>query len=88
MTSLTGEYILLGRVMQDTANIFIHFGQGITRTLNITAGSKMEAEWIDGLRFSLETSKDGFANVDVKQPFTSALPAGFKAVGLSLPWLG
>lgn len=38
LTSLDGEYILLGRQTVDTANIFVQYGFGATRTVNLTGG--------------------------------------------------
>ena len=38
MTSLDGEYMLLGRQTVDTSNIFVQYGQGATRTVNMTGG--------------------------------------------------
>jgi hypothetical protein len=82
MTSLNGEYVLLGRKTDDTSNIFIQFGQGATRTFNTTAGSRgVEGEWIDGFRMSVQTQQDSLINVDVKQPFTPVLEAGFTPIG-------
>lgn len=67
MTSLDGEYILLGRQTIDTSNILIQIGQGATRTMNITAGNgNQEGEFIDGLRFSLSSDRAFGLNVDYK----------------------
>ncbi|GJN78171.1 hypothetical protein PLIIFM63780_001664 [Purpureocillium lilacinum] len=78
MTSLDGEYMLLGRKSEDIANIFVQYGQGPTRTVNVTAGAGIqEAEYIDGLRFSIKSAKPFMMNVDI--PFKvneTALPAG------------
>ena len=78
MTSLDGEYMLLGRKSEDIANIFVQYGQGPTRTVNVTAGAGIqEAEYIDGLRFSIKSAKPFMMNVDI--PFgvnETALPAG------------
>ena len=70
MTSLDGEYLLLGRKVDDTANIFIQYGQGATRTFNTTQGYRVQGEWIDGFRMSVQTQEDALINADVKQPFT------------------
>src|ERR1700694_2894968 len=94
MTSLNGEYLLLGRKVDDTSNIFLQFGQGVTRTFNTTGGSRVDGEWIDGFRMSIQTPKDAQINVDVKQPFTPALAAGFTSIGIhpayrltdTVPW--
>jgi hypothetical protein len=54
MTSLDGEYLLVGRKTVDTSNIFVQYGQGATRTVNVTGGAGIqEAEFVDGLRFSI-----------------------------------
>lgn len=43
MTSMDGEYLLVGRATADTSNIFVQYGQGATRTVNMTGGSGMYA---------------------------------------------
>lgn len=67
MTSIEGEYRLLGRTQADKANIFVQYGQGATRTVNITGGAgRQEAEFIDGLRFSVEADRPLIMNVEIK----------------------
>lgn len=67
MTSLDGEYMLLGRRTEDVSNIFVQYGQGATRTVNVTRGPGIqEAEFVDGLRFSIESDQDFTMNVDLK----------------------
>ncbi|KAH4118426.1 hypothetical protein HBH68_155990 [Parastagonospora nodorum] len=67
LTSLDGEYILLGRKTVDTANIFVQYGFGATRTVNLTGGKGIQgAEFVDGLRISLESEKDMRLNIDLK----------------------
>jgi hypothetical protein len=57
MTSLDGEYVLVRRQTVDTGNIFVQYGRGATRTVNMTAGPGLqEAEFIDGYRFSIQTN--------------------------------
>jgi hypothetical protein len=81
-TSLDGEYLLLGRKVPNTGNIFIQFGQRPTRTLNTTGGVGVEGEWIDGLQLSIQTEEDAQINIDVRQPFTTtALAPEFEALG-------
>jgi len=41
MTSMEGEYMLVGRQTVDTSNIFVQYGQGQTRTVNMTGGPGM-----------------------------------------------
>ncbi|KJK76085.1 hypothetical protein H634G_08490 [Metarhizium anisopliae BRIP 53293] len=67
MTSLDGEYMLLGRKSEDTSNIFVQYGQGATRTVNITGGAEkiQEAEFVDGLRFRVQSAKSFALNADI-----------------------
>lgn len=66
MTSLDGEYMLLGRKSVDSSNIFVQYGQGATRTVNITGGAGIqEAEFVDGLRFSVAATTPFAMNVDI-----------------------
>ena len=39
MTSLDGEYMLVGRQTVDTSNVFVDYGQGATNTVNMTGGT-------------------------------------------------
>jgi hypothetical protein len=79
MTSLDGEYMLLGRRSEDTSNIFVQYGQGATRTVNVTGGSDkiQEAEFVDGLRLKVQSASSFALNVDI--PFgvnADAIPQG------------
>jgi hypothetical protein len=66
MTSLDGEYMLLGRQTIDTGNIFIQYGQGATRTFNITGGDgTQEAEFVDGLRVSVQSQSSLTMNANL-----------------------
>lgn len=66
MTSLDGEYILLGRKSEDSSNIFVQYGQGATRTVNVTGGAGIqEAEFVDGLRFTVAATAPFAMNVDI-----------------------
>ncbi|OAA69371.1 hypothetical protein LEL_10247 [Akanthomyces lecanii RCEF 1005] len=85
MTSLTGEYMLLGRKSEDTANIFVQYGQGTTRTANITgsADNIQEAEFIDGLRLRFRSAKPFALNADI--PFgidAQAIPETHKSLSI------
>ncbi|OCL08449.1 hypothetical protein AOQ84DRAFT_376753 [Glonium stellatum] len=67
MTSIDGEYMLLGRKIADTASIFVQYGQGATRTMNVTRGAGIqEAEFIDGLRFSVQSTHSFTMNVELR----------------------
>lgn len=88
MVSLDGEYMLLGRQTVDVTNIFVQYGQGATRTFNMTGGpGRQEAEFVDGLRFSVVAEKAMGLNVDLKNGIDpAALPMG--AVSLnSFAWV-
>ncbi|KAF4777822.1 hypothetical protein HER10_EVM0008171 [Colletotrichum scovillei] len=87
MTSLQGEYILLGRKTVDTANEFVQYGQGATRTVNVTAGNRQEAEFIDGLRLSVVPSTDMGINIDIVNGISpQAVPPGLVPVN-SFAWV-
>lgn len=63
---MDGEYMLLGRKSVDTTNIFVQYGQGATRTVNVTEGDKFqEAEFVDGLRFKIRSTKPLAMNVEL-----------------------
>lgn len=79
-TTLEGEYLLLGRRDIDSSNIFVQYGQGETRTANFTGGPGVqEAEFIDGLRFSVEADQPVRMNVEIKSLIDSSmLPQGMQ----------
>lgn len=86
MTALDGEYMLLGRQSVDDTNIFVQYGQGATRTVNITGGGRQEAEFVDGLRFSVVAPSDLTMNVDLTNGIApEALPTGAKSLN-SFAW--
>ena len=87
MTSLDGEYMLLGRQAVDEANIFVQYGQGATRTVNITGGPGWhEAEFVDGLRFSMFAQASMAMNVDITNGITpQSLPPGTASLN-SFAW--
>jgi hypothetical protein len=88
MQSLDGEFMLVGRKTVDTSNIFVQFGQGATRTVNMTGGpGTQSAEFIDGLRFSVQTDKAMMMNVDIKQGVNpGTLPANTQSLN-SYIWI-
>ncbi len=84
MTSLDGEYMLLGRRSDDATNIFVQYGQGATRTVNATGGPGVqEAEFIDGLRFSIQSTVPFTMNVDIPNGLDPATMPG-NAMSLSV----
>jgi hypothetical protein len=90
LTSLNGEYILLGRQTVDTANIFVQYGFGATRTVNLTGGTGIQqAEFVDGLRLTAETDKEMRINADLRFGIESkAVSSGFRSLCGFLPPLG
>jgi hypothetical protein len=76
MTSLDGEYLIVGRQTVDASNIFVQYGQGATRSVNLTGGAgTQEAEFIDGLRFSVQAPSAMTINVEIKNRINlNALP--------------
>lgn len=71
--------MLLGRKSEDTSNIFVQYGQGATRTVNVTGGDDkiQEAEFVDGLRLRMKSANSFTLNVDI--PFgvnASEIPKG------------
>lgn len=88
MTSLDGEYLLVGRKTVDTSNIFVQYGQGATRTVNLTGGVGIqEAEFVDGLRFSVQSSMALNMNVDIHHGIDiTSLPAGTQSLN-SFVWV-
>ncbi|KAI6708799.1 hypothetical protein JHW43_008674 [Diplocarpon mali] len=68
MTAIDGEYILVGRKSVDVSNIFVQYGQGATRTANFTGGiGKQSVEFIDGMRFTVQTDSDLKMNIELKE---------------------
>ncbi|PBP19869.1 paired amphipathic helix protein Sin3a [Diplocarpon rosae] len=68
MTAIDGEYILVGRKSVDVGNIFVQYGQGATRTANFTGGTGNQCvEFIDGMRFTVQTNKDLQMNIELKE---------------------
>jgi hypothetical protein len=88
MTSLDGEYRLVARQTDDTSNIFVQYGQGATRTVNMTGGSgPQENEFIDGMRFSVQSNKAMTMNVDIKEGVNpGTLPANTQSLN-SFVWV-
>jgi hypothetical protein len=79
---LDGEYILLGRQTVDTANIFVQYGFGATRAVNLAGGKGVQqAEFVDGLRLGVELEKEMQVNVHLKNGIDAkALPTGMRSL--------
>lgn len=78
MTSIDGEYVILGRKSQDVGNIFVPFGVGEAFSVNITGGpGRQDTEFADGLRFAIESDRALRMNVNLKYPIsTEEIPQG------------
>ncbi|KAF2994156.1 hypothetical protein E8E13_000377 [Curvularia kusanoi] len=87
LTSLDGEYMLLGRQTADTANIFVQYGFGATRTVNLTGGAgDQQAEFVDGLRPSVASEKKMQLNANLKFGIDQeAIPKGMRSLN-SFAW--
>ncbi|KAI9840096.1 MAG: hypothetical protein M1838_004243 [Thelocarpon superellum] len=87
MTSLDGEYLLLGRKTQDTSNIFMQYGFGDARTVNVIGGpGRQDSEFIDGLRLSITSANTFTFNVDLEYGVDAAsLPPGVQSLN-SFAW--
>lgn len=82
MTSVEGEYILLGRTNPETSNVFVQYGTGGSSNVNFTGGPGVqEAEFVDGLRFSTRSEIAMTMNVNIVNGVKSAsLPRNYKAL--------
>lgn len=82
LTSLDGEYRLLARATADTSNIFLQYGDGATRTFNITGGAGIqEAEFVDGLRLAVRSPQPLRLNAALASGVDpAALPAGTRSL--------
>jgi hypothetical protein len=82
LTSINGEYMLLARKNVDEGNIFIQYGQGEDRTVGIVGGpGKQQAEFVDGLRFTVESDVDLKMTVELKSDLPqSAMPEGMMSL--------
>lgn len=82
LTSIDGQYILLGRKTNEAANLFLEYGTGSSNAFNVT-GDKVskEAEYEDGLRLIVQSENAVAINADIKQGLTSeSLPTGTKSL--------
>ncbi|EOD51567.1 putative paired amphipathic helix protein sin3a protein [Neofusicoccum parvum UCRNP2] len=82
LTSLDGEYRLLARATADTSNIFLQYGDGATRTFNLTGGAGIqEAEFVDGLRLAVRSPRPLRLNAALASGVDpAALPAGTRSL--------
>jgi hypothetical protein len=82
MTTLDGEYTILGRKSQELGNLFVPFGLGDASSVNITGGpGRQDMEFVDGLRFAIESDRPLRMNVNLKYPVsTEELPQGMMSL--------
>ncbi|KAF2668247.1 hypothetical protein BT63DRAFT_272060 [Microthyrium microscopicum] len=89
MTSIAGEYMLLGRKNVDDGNIFIQYGSGEELAVSIAGGQGVQqAEYIDGLRLTIESAGKMSINADVKAlSGPNVLPKGVMSLSMLLVML-
>lgn len=82
MTSLDGEYVILGRKGTDNGNIFVPYGTGAQFSANFTGGpGRQDVEFIDGLRFAVQSEFPLRMNVDLKYPLDEKdIPEGMMSL--------
>ncbi|TLD27992.1 paired amphipathic helix protein sin3a protein [Venturia nashicola] len=69
ITSLDGEYVILGREGTDTGNIFLPYGTGAQFSAKFAGGpGRQDVEFLDGLRFAVQSEFPLRMNVDLKFP--------------------
>lgn len=86
MTSLDGEYVILGRKGTDNGNIFVPYGTGAQFSANFTGGpGRQDVEFIDGLRFAVQSEFPLRMNVDLRYPLTEKeIPEGMLSLSTLL----
>src|ERR1700761_6691453 len=73
MTSLDGEYVILGRKGTDNGNVFAPYGEGDQFSANFNGGpGRQDVEFIDGLRFAVQSDRPIRVNVALKFPISTA----------------
>lgn len=84
MTSLDGEYVILGRKGTDSGNIFVPYGTGAQFSANFTGGpGRQDVEFIDGLRFAVQSEFPLRMNVDLKYPLDEKdIPEGMMSLSM------
>jgi hypothetical protein len=82
MTTIDGEYVILGRKTQDIGNVFVPFGEGDASSVNITGGpGRQDTEFMDGLRFAIQSDRPLRMNVNLKYPIsTEQIPQGMMSL--------
>jgi hypothetical protein len=79
MSSIDGEYRLLGRLGGETENVFNEYGSGPEDAVQIVGGGRQDVEFIDGLRFSVLSDQNMTMNVN----FFSPIPPGLIPAGMT-----
>ena len=68
LTSITGEYLLVGRVSSEMGNTFVKYGTGPENTVSLNGGvGVQEAEYMDGFRVSVQTNQTINMTVSLNQ---------------------
>jgi hypothetical protein len=81
MSSIDGEYRLLGRLGAETENVFNEYGSGPEDAVQIVGGGRQDVEFIDGLRFSILSDQNLTMNVNFFSPIPPSLvPTGMTSL--------
>ena len=68
LTSVTGEYLLVGRVSSEMGNTFVKYGTGPENTVSLNGGVGIqEAEYMDGFRVSVQTNSTVNMTVSLRE---------------------
>jgi hypothetical protein len=81
MSSIDGEFRLIGRVGNQTGTVLANFGSTPDNAISITAGGPQEMTFMDGLRLSVLSSVNMSMNVDLLTPISfSDVPQGTRSL--------
>jgi hypothetical protein len=81
MTSIDGEFRLIGRVGNETGTVLADFGSGPDQAIQIFAGGPIETQYMDGLKVSVLSSANMSMNVDLVTPIDMTMvPQGTRSL--------
>lgn len=88
LTSVGGEYLLVGRVSSEMGNTFVKYGTGPENTVSLNGGvGVQEAEYMDGFRVSVQTNQTVNMTASLNQGINpGTLNAGFECLN-SFSWI-
>jgi hypothetical protein len=81
MSSIDGEFRLIGRVGNETGTVLADFGSTSDKAIAIAAGGPQEVTFMDGLRLSVLSSVNMTMNVDLLTPVSfTDVPQGTRSL--------